>query len=69
MRTFPTRGGFAIIAFALLAGCEADDAAPTVDRDTTPTSPSSAPLPSVDSAPAGGGGGPGASDPIGSGQP
>lgn len=59
------RGSLAALALALVAGCGDAGNRPTVDEDPTPTGPSSAPLPSVDSAPGGGGGGPGAGDQIG----
>jgi hypothetical protein len=65
------RSGLAALGLALAAGCApAGGVRPTAagGDDPTPTSPSSRPLPSVDSAPAGGGGGISASDPIGTGQ-
>lgn len=63
------RGSLAALALALVAACGDTGNQPPVDADPTPTGPSSAPLPSVDSAPGGGGGGPGAGDQIGTGAP
>lgn len=69
MHRIPTGCGVAVLALALLAGCERGDGPTSVDDDPTPTSPSSGPLPTVDSAPGGGAGGPSAGDPLGTGEP
>ncbi len=63
------RGALAAFAVALAAGCDGAGDGPRVNTDPTPTGPEGTPLPSQDSAPGGGGGGPSAGDPIGSGEP
>ena len=62
----------ALIVTVLAAGCGGNGGAGTggtsaLPDDTTPTNRSSGPLPSPDSVPAGGAGGAGAGDDIGSG--
>ena len=50
-------------ALLLLTGCQAADQQPIVGTDREPTSSSRTPLPSPDSVPVGGAGGPGAAGP------